>query len=245
MLILSSFLLGFIAAFYGSIAGGAGFISLPGLVMLGVPADIAIATNKLADLGRFVFASIKFVRSKKVVWKLVLSLAPLAFIGGSIGASVVLEIDRDLLRRLMGIVILCLVPLGFINKSFGVLSSTVSRFKMVIGHLVYFLISLYGGSLQVGSGPMLLYAVVYFFGLTIIQANATSSFCWLFLTISSLFTFISRGVINWPVGIAMMIGSSIGGHLGAHVAVAKGDLWTKRFLAVVICLMAVKLVFFS
>ena len=220
-------------------------MSLPGLIFLGLPPEIAVATNKLADLGRFSLSSVKFVRSKKVVWKLVCSLAPIALLAGFLGARLLLEIDRELVKQSLGFIMLCLVPLGFTKRDFGTVTKDVSRSRFIVGHCVYFLISVYGGALQIGSGPMLLYAIIYFFGLTILQANATSSFCWLFITISALVTFIANDAIDWPVGIAMLFGSSIGGYLGAHTAVIKGDLWTKRFFAVVISLMAVKLLFFT
>jgi len=243
--IILAFLLGLVASFYGSIAGGASFLSLPGLIFLGIPPEVAVATNNLANLGRFSLSSVKFIRSKKIIWKYVYTLAPLGLLAGFLGARILLEIDRDLVRQSLGIVMLCLVPLGFTKKEFGTVAQAVSQRRFLIGHFVYFAVSIYGAALQIGSGPLVLYLVIYFFGLTILQANATSSFCWLFITISALATFIANDAIHWPVGIAMLVGSSIGGYAGTHVAVSKGDLWTKRFFAIVISIMAIRLLFFA
>jgi len=245
MTVVLAFFLGLCASFYGSIAGGSSFLSLPGLIFLGLPPEIAIATNKLADLGRFTLASIKFIRAKKIVWKYIFTLAPLALLAGYLGARLLLEIDRNVVQQSLGIIMLCLIPLGFTKREFGTIAQEVSKGRTVIGHIVYLGVSIYGGSLQIGSGPLLLYVIIYFFGLTILQANATSSFCWLFITLSALATFIAEGAIDWPIGMAMLVGSSIGGYAGTHIAVLKGDLWTKRFFAVVVTIMAIRLLFFT
>lgn len=245
MTIVLAFFLGLCASFYGSIAGGSSFLSLPGLIFLGLPPEIAIATNKLADLGRFSLSSIKFIRAQKVVWKYVFTLAPLALSAGFLGARILLELDRTIVQQSLGIIMLCLIPLGFTKREFGTIAQEVGKERMMIGHLVYLVISIYGGSLQIGSGPLLLYAIIYFFGLTILQANATSSFCWLFITLSALATFIAEDAIHWPIGMAMLLGSSIGGYAGTHIAVLKGNLWTKRFFTIVITIMAIRLLFFT
>jgi len=182
-----AFLLSLASSFYGSIAGGASLLSLPGLIFLGIPPEVAVATNNLANLGRFSLSSVKFIRSKKIIWKYVYTLAPLGLLAGFLGARILLEIDRDLVKQSLGIVMLCLVPLGFTKKEFGTVAQAVSQRRFLAGHFVYFAVSIYGAALLIGSGPLILYIVIYFFGLTILQANATSSFCWLFITISALF----------------------------------------------------------
>jgi len=204
-----------------------------------------VATNTLANLGRFSLASVRFMRSQKIIWRYVYIFAPVGLAAGFLGARILLEIDRDLVRQSLGIIMLCLVPLGFTKKEFGTVAQEVSQGKAFSGYLIYFLISVYGAALLIGSGPLLLYAVIYFFGLTILQAKATTSFSWLFITMSALVTFIANDAIHWPVGIAMLISSSIGGYIGTHIAVLKGDLWTKRIFAVVIVIMALRLLFFT
>jgi len=46
--------LGFLAALVDAIAGGGGLISLPALLMVGVPPHLALGTNKFAARGSLV-----------------------------------------------------------------------------------------------------------------------------------------------------------------------------------------------
>jgi len=64
------FLIGFAAAFIGALAGGGGgLLSIPALIFLGLPANIAIATNKFGAMG-FVGSTVgKFHKEKYIEWK--------------------------------------------------------------------------------------------------------------------------------------------------------------------------------
>ena len=234
--------LGFIASLFGSIAGGAGMIALPGLILLGLPADCAIATNKLADLGRFLAASGKFLGSGKIVWRKVISLAPLATAAGLVGARILLHLNPRILRPGLSIVMVLLLLLNRRNHELGVREFSPSRRKLAFGYVFYSIAAVYAAVIQIGSGPLLLAILVTGFGMTMLQANATSSVCWLFLTISSLAVLGNHDIINWFYGIALTIGSSFGGYLGARTALANGDVWIKKmFTAVLLTLAALLL----
>ena len=60
---------------------------------------------------------------------------------------------------------------------------------------------------------------------------------------NSLITFIANYAIDFPIVIALPASCSIGRYAGTHSVLIKGDLWTNRFIDVVILTMAVKLTF--
>lgn len=237
----AAFALGVAASFYGSMTSGASMLSLPGLIWLGLPADVAVATNKLGDLGRFTTAGYRFNRAGKVVWRYVWILAPLATLGGIVGARLLTLIEPRQLNTAIGVLLLLLVALMYLRRDFGAVQGPRGRLRERIGYLVYFAAAVYGAALQLGSGPLILWVVMAFFGLTVLQANATSSICWLFLTVSSLAGFVYYGLVDYRLGLALGAGSAVGGYLGSHTAIKKGEHWTKNVLAVVIVLIAVKI----
>jgi len=63
--------LGFLAAAVDAIAGGGGLISLPALLMVGVPPHLALGTNKFSASIASLNSSITFARSGKVHFQLV------------------------------------------------------------------------------------------------------------------------------------------------------------------------------
>jgi uncharacterized membrane protein YfcA len=74
-----SFLLGagFVAAFIDSVVGGGGLISMPALLMTGLPPSVVLGTNKLASICCSSTSSISFLRSGKMDLGLVKYLFPL------------------------------------------------------------------------------------------------------------------------------------------------------------------------
>ena len=108
---------------------------------------------------------------------------------------------------------------------------------------LYLLAMIFGASISAGSGPIVLLFLVSFFGLTFIQANATDQISWFFLSIVSLIVFGINGLIDFWLGIAILIGMSIGGYYGVKVAVNKGNVWVRKAFVVVVVLSGLKLLF--
>jgi len=59
--------------------------------------------------------------------------------------------------------------------------------------------------------------------------------------LGSLSIFITKGVIIWPLAVAMALASFIGAQLGARCAVRVGPRLVKPMLIVVCCALAIKL----
>ena len=64
------FFVGVAAAVIGAMVGGGSLLSIPVLILLGLPPDVAIATDRFAGLGAAVTAAYKFWKAKRIVWKL-------------------------------------------------------------------------------------------------------------------------------------------------------------------------------
>ena len=62
---LAAFLIGAVASFIGSMVGGGGLLSIPFLVFVGLPPQVAIATNKMGAIGLILGAIPKFWKAKK------------------------------------------------------------------------------------------------------------------------------------------------------------------------------------
>ena len=83
-----------------------------------------------------------------------------------------------------------------------------------------------------------------FFGFTIIESNATDMIPWLLMSILTLVIFIMNGLVNFKLGIPLVIGMFIGGYIGAHMAVKKGDKWIKTIFIFIVVISAIKILFF-
>ena len=79
------------------------------------------------------------------------------------------------------------------------------------------------------------------FGLRITEAAATQVIPFLVLTISTVVLFAANDLINYSVAIALLLGTFLGGYVGAHIAITKGDVWIRRLFAVVVVASAARL----
>jgi uncharacterized membrane protein YfcA len=80
-----------------------------------------------------------------------------------------------------------------------------------------------------------------FFGLTIVEASATTMLPSLIMTVAGLVIFGLNGILNYESGVTIFFGMLVGGWLGAHTAVKKGNAWVKALLAVIVVISAIKL----
>ena len=235
---------GLISGFIGSMVGGGGLISIPLLMFFGLPPQVAIATNKFGSLGFSVGSIIRFWKGKKIIWKYVFPLSLLGVFGGFFGANLLLNIDEELITKIVAVILLMLLPLILIKKDLGVKGKKITKTKKYIGYFVYFFVMIFGGFFGGGAGFLIIYSLVFFLGLTIIEVNATDAIPWLIQTIIALFIFISAGLVNFYYGISLLIGMLIGSYIGAHTAIKKGDKWIKSIFVIIILFAALKFLFF-
>lgn len=241
---LSVLFTGIAAGFADSTVGSGGLLSIPLLILLGLPPQVAIATDRVGSVGQTAAALLVFWKAKKIQWNYVVVFTILSLVGSSIGATILLAFDPKVLEKTVGLILLFIIPFLFIKSTLGTKPHQVSFLKKGLGYILYFLIMIYNGFFGTGSGPFSTFNSLYFFGLTIIEANATGIIPWFVLSLSSLFIFARGGIIDYQKGIMLLIGMSIGGYLGAHIAVTKGDAWIKRLFIIVILFSAVKLLLF-
>lgn len=242
--LISVFGIGLVAGFVGAISGGGGLISIPFLIFVGLPPQIAIATSKFGGIGLSLGAIIKFFKEKKIVWNYVLPLLIVSLIGGYIGGNLLLNINQELLSKIVGFVLILLLPTIFLKKNVGTERITTSKRKKVIGIIIYFFIMIFGGFFGGGAGSLAIYIVMVMFGLTIIEANATDIVPWFCMSIFVSIIFMMNGIINYPYALVLFVGMFSGAYFGARTAIKKGEKWVKLFFVIIVLVSAVKLILF-
>lgn len=110
---------GFLAAAVDAIAGGGGLISLPALLIVGVPPHLALGTNKFAASMASLNSSITFARSGKVHFPLVRWQIPFTLIGSLLGAWAVLRVSSAFLSKAVLVLILLVGIYTMLHKNLG------------------------------------------------------------------------------------------------------------------------------
>ncbi|PLW95516.1 MAG: hypothetical protein C0593_14015 [Marinilabiliales bacterium] len=233
---------GLMVGFINTLAGGGSIISLSLLMFLGLPPNIANATNRLGVLMQNIVAVGSFSQKKVLDYKRGIWLALPAAVGSVIGAKIAVDLNKDAFEIAIGVIML--VMLGFIlvkpNRWLKENIAKTSKKVSAVQVLIFFLIGLYGGFLQLGVGYFLLAGLVLNAGYELVKANALKVFIVLMYTPIAIIIFQINGQINWQYGLTLGAGTMIGGFIASRLAITKGAGFVRWVLIIVILLTAAR-----
>lgn len=225
--------------------GGAGLLQLPALIFLGLPFSVALATHKLASVALGIGASLRHFRERTLDWRFALVMLAGGLPGVVMGASLVIHIPDRLAEILLGILTMGLGIYSWLQPGLGQREMIANRsiHGYVIGGLVLFGIGVLNGSLTSGTGLFVTLWLVRWFGLDYKRAVAhTLVLVGLFWNGSGALTLGLQGPIQWNWVPVLLVASVLGGYLGAHLSILKGNRLIKRVYEVVTLLVGLKLV---
>lgn len=231
-LIVSGVFVGFI----NTLAGGGTIISLSLFMFMGLPADIANGTNRIAVILQNMTSVASFRQQKLLDTRKALWLSLPTVIGSIIGAQLSVEIDEATFRKAIAVVMLMMIffiltkPAKWLKGQEKLQNQKVGPLQM----LIFFAIGIYGGFVQVGVGYFLLAGIVLGAGYDLVKANAIKVFVVLLYTIFALAVFVYNDKVNWQFGLVHAIGNIMGAFVASRYAVTWGANFIRWFIVVII-----------
>jgi len=225
--------------------GGAGLLQFPALIFLGLPFGVALATHKVASVALGVGATLRHVREKSLEARFAGFILATGLPGVVLGAAVILAVPGRVAQVLLGLLTVGLGLYSFMNRQLGqqYVPRNRDRRGLWTGGIGLFVIGFLNGSLTSGTGLFCTIWLVRWFGLDYRRAVAyTLVLVGLFWNGLGAVTLGLLGEIRWSWLPALLLGSLLGGYLGAHWAIAKGNLWIKRTFEIVTVLVGLKLI---
>jgi uncharacterized protein len=234
-------LVGLVAGFVDSIAGGGGLLALPSLLLAGLDPVSALATNKLQ--GTFGTASATHTFWKKGLLNPSQHKAEIltVLVGAALGVLTIAYVPTKLLQGLMPILLIAVAIYFAVSPKLSVQGSNPKLGPAVFAFALAPAIGFYDGIFGPGTGSFFMLALVSLFGLGVIEATGRTKLLNFTSNIASLLMFVFAGKIIWPVGLTMGIAQLIGAQLGARVAIANCVKVIRPLLILVCCAMAIKL----
>lgn len=233
VLILGGVLVGFI----NTLAGGGSIISLSILMyVMGLPANIANGTNRIAVALQTLVASGSFKQQKVLDWKKGLKLGIPAILGSIVGALIAVDIQEGIFEKAMAIIMIVMLAFIFYKPQLWLkgreelIEKKVSPFLMFI----FFLIGIYGGFIHVGVGYLLLISIVLGAGYDLVKANAIKVFIVLMYVPFSLVVFIYNDQVNYLYGFMLAIGNIIGAIVASRFAIKNGANFVRWVIVAVV-----------
>lgn len=235
LLLAVLFAVGTLAGFVDTLAGGGGMLTLPALMLSGLPPDAALATNKLQGSFGTVSATWYFVRRGQIrfshIWPGIVACG----VGAALGTFTVQILPKDWLQMVIP-VLLFMVALVFVfMPKLGEVSRDARWPLALFAVAAAMPIGFYDGFIGPGTGSFFLLALVALRGKMLSDATIEAKAYNATTNLVSLFVFLIGGKIVWLAGLIMAGGQIVGARIASGMILSKGN----RLIRPMVILMSV------
>lgn len=228
----------FSAGFVDAIAGGGGMLTIPALLMAGIPPTHALGTNKLqACFGSF-SATLFYLRRGMLKPKLLPMI--LTFAASAIGTLCVQVLGNSALSTIIPFLLIAF-GLYFLFSPKISHTSAISP-KPALLFIALFAIGFYDGFFGPGTGSFLMLALILLGAHAMLDALAHAKLYNFMTNLASLLFFALLGNVLFSVGLLMGAGQFCGGYLGSKVASNYGAKIIKPLIVTISLAVSLKLI---
>jgi len=233
----------FLTSVISLVTGSTSLITVPVMIALGIEAHVAVATNMLALTFMSIGGSLPFIGKGVLSRSRLLPSIVLTIIGSGLGALLLLTVPLKALQITIAVAMIGVAIFSLLNKNLGQASHDVpaSQLGVVAGYAATFVLAIYGGFFSGGYVTMLTAAFVLLFGMTFLQAVATTKVINVFSSGVATVVFVWRGVVDLKVGIILGVSMFLGALLGARIALFLSTVWLRRIFVASVLGLAVRM----
>jgi hypothetical protein len=232
----------FAAGFVDAIAGGGGLITVPALLLAGLPPVEALATNKLqgsfgSGTAAWAYARGGLIDRRAQVWPVTLSL-----LAAAVGSALATRMPVEVLRLAMPVVLVAVALWFGLKRGLSDEDRAARLSPAAFTLLVIPAIALYDGLIGPGTGSFFMLGLVALAGMGVLRATAQTKVLNFASNLGSLAVFAAAGGIWWGLGLGMAAAQVAGARLGARLAMRRGARLIRPLLVTVSTLLALRLI---
>ena len=233
----------FLASFVDGIAGGGGIISVPAYFLAGLPAHLALGTNKLSSCIGTAVSTFRFARNGYIDWKLGLPSVALALFGAHLGTRLQLAMDERYLKWLLLIVLPIVAFMVLRQRTLPEEPSDIPRgIQAAIVWAASLVVGAYDGFYGPGTGTFLLLIFCHLGKLDLRTASGNVKLVNLSSNLGALATSLMHGKVFIALGLICAVVSVAGHYTGSGLAIKDGSKIVRPVVLTVLVLLAVKVI---
>lgn len=225
--------LGLVAGVINTLAGGGSNLTIPALMISGMPPDIANATNRVGVMMQSVTGMKRFHDKGKLPTHDLKAILIPTLLGGLLGGAVASYAPASLLKpallfTMLGMAALMLFKPSVVIPEVGTPTKLVDETPGAWKAL--FAAGFYGGFVQAGVGFVLIAALAGTLRYDIVSTNALKIVCTVAFTGVALGLFIYNDQVAWIPGLLLALGSIAGAWMAVNIAINVDQKTMKWFL---------------
>ena len=233
--VMALVLTGFVAGIINTLAGGGSNLTIPALMVMGLPADVANATNRVGVFLQSIAGLRGFHRYGKLDTSDAVPILVPNLLGGALGAALAAwmpnaSLKPVLLGTMIGMSLLILLRPAVVAPPPG--TPPVAVRDRPLAWVALFFAGVYGGFVQAGVGFVLIAALAGSLRYDLVRTNALKMLCTIAFTLVALGVFIADGLVLWLPGLILGAATMVGATLAVRIAlrVSQGALRWFLFL---------------
>ena len=233
-----------LAGFVDAIVGGGGLILVPALFAVFPtthPATL-LGVNKSASLWGTAFAARSYARRVDLPWASLLPAALAGFAGGFSGAWAVTVVSPEFLRKLLPVVLLCVLLYTLAKKNLGHehAPSLAGRTQTLAACGIGLVLGFYDGFFGPGTGSFFVFLFVRVLGYDFLNASASAKLLNTATNLAALILFAIKGHVWWHYALALAVSNVVGSLLGTHLALKHGAAFVRVVFIFVVSALILK-----
>lgn len=224
---------GLIAGVINTLAGGGSNLTLPALMVMGMPADVANATNRVGVLLQNLVAIKGFHHHKKLPVEDVGPVLVPTLLGGLLGAVAAAYAPSEILKPLLLGSMLTMTVIMLVKPDVIMPPPGTKPYRVKDRPWSWFWLSVagfYGGFVQAGVGFILITALAGSLRYDLVSTNALKVVCAFAFTLLALVIFIFQDLVMWLPGLILASGAMLGAHWAVKFAISVKPVTLKWFL---------------
>lgn len=241
--LLIIFIVGLFSAVFGTLVGGSSLITIPLLILLGLPPHPAIGTDRIGVSAIGLAGLYQFHKKGLMRYGVAFILGIPCLLGSFIGANLAFEVSPAVMKKSIAVMTLALLLILMAKTNRGIEKSSrpLTTGVVVTGSILSLIAGIYGGFYGAGAATFLSYILIFVFGQTFLESAATLKIASILMTLTAAITFAAHGAVHYPLAVSLFSGSFIGSTVGAYYSDRIGNVWIKRIFIGVVLIMAIKL----
>lgn len=232
-----------VAGWIDAVIGGGGLVLIP-LIMAVAPQlapATALATNKVAAVSGTASAAWAMVRKVRPPAGELVRYAVVAALCSAGGAALVSQIDKDVMRPVIIVLMLAVGTFVALRPSFGTGGGEEQprggwRALAAVGAVA--VIAFYDGVFGPGTGMFLIMAFTAVFSQNFLKSAAMAKVVNTFTNLGALATFIAGGHVIWGMALVLAVANVAGAQLGARTVLGGGTKLIRFALLALVVVMS-------
>ena len=230
------YFIGMAAMTLGTLAGGGGLITMPAMLLMGIPIHSVIGAGKISTTVSSFSTFLMVLLKKQITFKESFWIIPASLTGGLTGGFIATRLTESTMYTVAIVLLIFAFLTSFFSKADFTGMEDLRPTKIAIPGLVG--IGMYDGLFGPGQGTVLLYLfnhlrIAYVRAIGFVRLATFSS------GFGAAISYIYMGKVIWPIAFALMAGLLSGAQIGVCLAEKLNPKYVKillRFVTVALIL---------